>query len=43
MIKKNLHSTKQLNQNQVSQSLTEWFNETRSQSSKQEISPGDCQ
>jgi len=42
MIKKNLHSTKQLNQNQVSQSVTEWFNATRSQSHKREISPGDC-
>jgi len=42
MIKKNLHSTKQLNQNQVFQSVTEWFNVTRSQSRKREISPGDC-
>ena len=32
MIKKNLHSTKQLSQNQVSQLVTEWFNATRSQS-----------
>jgi len=42
MIMKNLHYTKQLNQNQVSQSVTEWFNTTRSQSHKREISPGDC-
>jgi len=42
MIKKNLQSTRQLNQNQVFQSVTEWFNATRSQSHKREISPGDC-
>jgi len=40
--KKNLHSTKQLNRNQVSQLDTEWFNATRSQSRKRQISPGDC-
>jgi len=37
------YSTKQLNQNQVSHLVTEWFNATRSQSNKREISPGDCQ
>jgi len=33
---------KQLSQNQVSQLVTEWFNATRSQSHKREISHGDC-
>jgi len=40
--KKNLHSTKKFNGNQFFQSVTQWFNATRSQSRKREISTGDC-